>query len=83
MNNPRRVANMAEEVISSEASTTTAGVVGMVLLCSLLANYLKRFNSNFVPSDSILAIIIGFVASLPFCSYDEFSGSVLDMLRML
>jgi sodium/hydrogen exchanger 8 len=63
------------EVINAEASSQTAAVVGMVLLCSLLANYLQRFNTSYwIASDSILAIVVGFVASFPFCSYGEFSG---------
>ena len=67
---------MADDVIDSRASSRTATVVGMVLLCSLLANYLQRFNNSYwYLSDSILAICIGFLASVPFCSYDQYEGS--------
>ena len=68
---------MVNEVINSEASSRTGAVVGMVLTCSLLANYLQRFNTSiWFLSDSILAIIIGFVVSLPFCAWGEFSGGI-------
>ena len=67
---------MADDVIDSRASSRTATVVGMVLLCSLLANYLQRFNNSYwYLSDSILAICIGFLASVPFCSYNQYEGS--------
>ena len=68
---------MVDEVINREVSNSTAMVVGMVLLWSLLANYLQRFNNSYwFFSDSILATCIGFLASIPLCSYDQFQGGV-------
>ncbi len=73
---------MVDEVIDKEVSESTATVVGMVLLCSLLANYLQRFNTSYwFFSDSILATCIGFLASIPLCSYDQFKGGVSEQQR--
>lgn len=49
----------------------------------LLANFLQRFNTSYwFASDSILAIVIGFIASLPFCSYGEFTGKPVHLQEL-
>lgn len=60
---------MAKEVIDEEASDWAAAVVILVVICTLISNFMERFNTAYwFSSDSILAIFIGFLASLPFCS---------------
>mmetsp|Transcript_24681 Transcript_24681/g.55816 ORF Transcript_24681/g.55816 Transcript_24681/m.55816 type:complete len:594 (-) Transcript_24681:863-2644(-) len=67
---------MAEEVINAQASNQAAGVVGLVLLCTLFANFLQRFNTSYwFSSDSVLAIVIGFIASVPLCTISGSSSS--------
>jgi hypothetical protein len=51
---------MVDEVINREVSNSTAMVVGMVLLWSLLANYLQRFNNSYwFISDSMCRWTLG------------------------
>jgi len=70
---------MAEEVINAQASNQAAGVVGLVLACTLFANLLQRFNTSYwFSSDSVLAIVIGFIASVPLCTI---SGSSTNTTR--
>ncbi|EKX42729.1 hypothetical protein GUITHDRAFT_164085, partial [Guillardia theta CCMP2712] len=73
---------MAEEVINAQASNQAAGVVGLVRLSlpdAAAADVAQRFNTSYwFSSDSVLAIVIGFIASVPLCTI---SGSSTNTTR--
>lgn len=74
----------SDEVIDSEASSGVATVVGLVLLCTLLANLVKRIEtSRWQCPESILAIILGFFASMPLCSATTRPGKDFDTIFFL
>ena len=74
----------ADEVIDAEASNRTAMVVSMVLISTLLANAVQRMQtSSWQCPESILAIVIGFIASLPLCSAAVRPGKDFDTIFFL
>ena len=74
----------SDEVIDAEASSIVAAVVGLVLLCTLLANLVKRIEtSKWQMPESILAIILGFFASMPLCSATTRPGKDFDTIFFL
>ena len=74
----------SDEVIDAEASSMVATVVGLVLFCTLLANLVKRIEtSKWQCPESILAIILGFFASMPLCSATTRPGKDFDTIFFL
>eukprot|EP00290_Baffinella_frigidus_P055696 CAMPEP_0180342752 /NCGR_PEP_ID=MMETSP0989-20121125/1913_1 /TAXON_ID=697907 /ORGANISM="non described non described, Strain CCMP2293" /LENGTH=595 /DNA_ID=CAMNT_0022331649 /DNA_START=100 /DNA_END=1884 /DNA_ORIENTATION=- len=60
---------LTEEVINPRTSGLTAAAVSLVLLTTLGGNILQRLNNSYwFSSESILAIFVGFIASVPLCS---------------
>ena len=61
---------MAENdaVINPQAAAVTATAVFIVLVCTVGGNLLQRLNNAYwFSSDSIFAIVLGFLASIPLC----------------
>mmetsp|Transcript_3764 Transcript_3764/g.6032 ORF Transcript_3764/g.6032 Transcript_3764/m.6032 type:complete len:766 (-) Transcript_3764:54-2351(-) len=74
----------SDEVIDATASSRAATVVAMVLLCTLLANLVQRVQtSSWQCPESIIAIIIGFISSLPLCSASTRPGKDFDTIFFL
>jgi sodium/hydrogen exchanger 8 len=74
----------ATDVIDMEASSRAASVVALVLLCTLLANFVQRIlPSNWQFPDSNLAIIVGFFSALPLCSAATRPGKDFDTIFFL
>ena len=57
-----------EAVIDRQTAAVTATAVFIILVCTVGGNLLQRLNNAYwFSSDSIFAIVLGFLASIPIC----------------
>jgi hypothetical protein len=64
-----------DPVIDPEVSLITTTIVVLVLLTTCIGNFLQRLNNSYwFSSDSILAIVLGFIAAIPLCGYNVFAA---------
>jgi hypothetical protein len=64
-----------DPVIDPEVSLITTTIVVLVLLTTCVGNFLQRLNNSYwFSSDSILAIVLGFIAAIPLCGYNEYGA---------